>query len=573
MKKQVFLLASLLISATTMLFAQQLEQKTIATTTQFPEGVLGNGVALSNIQIVDVLDNYLVCKKPLTAFNKNSDIFLLAKDLSSVKFLEIPGEPKMIPYHLCKVSNYYLSQVVKGNKQVSFALYDKNLNFIRMVSLEKYSNCAPVYLGKVGGNHFVKLMNGPKQFALATFDDQMNLIKLQPMERFGLICCDNNYIYLQNISLKAKFKDRNDGELIKMDKDMNIVLRKPITALWEQKNVKSVYKTVDTLGHTVFCNYGTYMAIDKETLEQAKLDFRSSGKGLSSLDTTMYDTDKIIRFVVRSSSLSISACDYRGNELHNREVTVCNSHQRFDFLEYKDNKVYVLLNEKKDIAIVRFDIATGVADTISSFQLEQNPGYDRSKDGTYDSFTTLTDIHYEDNDVSADIWRYDDNAYNLIVTTEYGSHYVHRYFVNREEHFTSKHWYNAFLSYIHLDKNFKPLKSEEETYSEVIYPKLFSYRIMHHSDGYTLLMQYKPDKEEVADVQFVIWDKSGMRKVVTTDLKSDFWRVINTPYCHSHPLNTPVIYKLSPNQYYILAGIPSGKKATPISLTELTVKP
>ena len=498
---------------------------------------------------------------------------MLAKDLSTVKFLEIPGEPKMIPYHLCKVSNYYLSQVVKGNKQVSFALYDKNLNFIRMVSLEKYSNCAPVYLGKVGGNHFVKLMNGPKQFALATFDDQMNLIKLQPMERFGLICLDNNYIYLQNISLKAKFKDRNDGELIKMDKDMNIVLRKPVTALWEQKKVRSIYQTVDTLGHTVFCNYGTYMAIDKETLEQAKLDLRTSGKGLSSLDTTMYDIDKIIRFVVRSSSLSISACDYQGNELHNREVEVCKLSQKFNLLKYRNNNVYLWVNEKKDIAIVRIDIATGVADTVSSFQLQQNPGYDRSQDSFYDSWTSSSDDHYKDNDISANIWEYDDNSYNLLVTTKYGRHYVHRYYINREENYTSKHNYDGYLSYIHLDKNFKPLKMEEETFSDVIYPKLFSYRIMHHSGDYTLSLQYKPDKEEVADVQFVIWDKSGMRKVVTTDLKSNFWRVINTPYCYSHPLNTPVIYKLSPNHYYILAGIPSGKKATPISLIELTVKP
>ena len=175
MKRNFFLLM-LLFLATTMLFAQQLELKTIASTSQFPDEILGNGVTLSDIKILDVLDNYLVCQKPMP-FKKQSNIFLLAKDLSSVKFLEIPGQsPELTPYRLCQIGNYYLSQVVKGNKQVSFAIYDKNLNYVKMISLGKYSNCAPVYLGKVGGIHFLKLMKGTKQFALATFDEQLNLI-------------------------------------------------------------------------------------------------------------------------------------------------------------------------------------------------------------------------------------------------------------------------------------------------------------------------------------------------------------------------------------------------------------
>lgn len=556
MKKKNLLLTLLLISAS-MLFAQQVELKTIASTSQFPDGILGDGVTLSDIKILDVLDNYLICKKPANAFKKQSDIFLLTKDLSAVKFLEVPEDAKLIPYHLCKVGNYYLSQVVKGNKQVSFAIYDRNLNYIRMVSLGKYSNYIPVYLGEVGGNHFVKLINGFKNFALATFDDQMNLIKVEPMENFGRLCCDSNYIYLQNIPLKAKRKDQRNGELLKMDKDMNIVLRKPVT---DQSSRLQGLQIIDTLGYSILYNRGTYMTIDKETLEQTKLDLRSIGTtGLIYTDTVIYESDRLIRIVLRFNSLSISVCDYNGNELQNREIeTYHHSQRECAFLEYRNNKVYVLLNKKKDIAIVSLDIETGAQDTISSFQLEQNPGY------THTFRPDNIDYDYNYYDVSADIWKYNDNSYNLILSTEKQNHIAH---------FTNDN-YDGYLSYIHLDKNFQLLKLEEGTYPNVRTINRCSYKPIHHFGNYTLLLQYIPDKEITSDVQFVIWDKSGKRKVVPTNLKALFAPGGEySTYNRGWPLYTPVIYKCSPNRYYILAGIYKSKYPTPLSLTELTIKP
>ena len=103
------------------------------------------------------------------------------------------------------------------------------------------------------------------------------------------------------------------------------------------------------------------------------------------------------------------------------------------------------------------------------------------------------------------------------------------------------------------------MKLEEEAYEEknIGTIKRCSYRVMHHNDDYTLMMQFKPDKGEMGcEVQYVIWDKSGNRQVASTRQKARF--AIGGPYSgynRGYPIYRPAIYTLSPGHYYTLAGI------------------
>lgn len=569
MKKQFFLLASLLIIVVPMLFSQNIELKKIASTTKFPDGILDDGVTFSNMEILDVIGNYLVCKRPLHIFNVRTNICLLAKDLSSVKYVETPEEyAAYTPIYLCKVGDYYFFRLVKNAKQYTFAIYDKNLKFVKTMPMGEFNRCIPVYLGTVGGNHFVKFAYG-KKFALATFDERINLLKVEPMGIFGRVYCDDEYIYLQNISVKAKQKDIPNGELIKMDKDMNVITRKPVTALWEKAKSKPLYLSVDTFGHLV-CNCGrTYITVDKETLEQAKLDLRSGERSYHLSDTVVYDTDKILRIVSHITSLSVSVCDYNGNEMQNRSMEIPFRKQTCSFLEYKNNKVYVLLSEKTTVSIVGFDIESGATDTVSSFQLEQNPGYTCS--------VNLSNYDYKDYEISTSLWKYNNNSYNLVLTTERHRHQVSPVYQPRSKTYINeaKDYYDGYLSFIHLDENFQFIKLEEESYLDITSKKLCASKVLHYFGDYSLLMEYKPAKGMISDVQFVIWDQFGNRKVVLSHQKARFAPGGQySTYRRGDPLYTPIIYKFSPNRYYILTGIyNNAKDAPPFTLTELTVKP
>ena len=225
MKKLILLLTLVLLSAPTF-FAQQLEFKTISESSgiSLPKGFRMS----SDFQIVDTVDNYLLCLKPITiaGFSMGNEVFLLAKDLSAVKTLALPQE---------------------------------------------YAKFTPLYLKKVGGNHFVKLHKGYKKYALALYDEHMNFVKAEPVEDLSLLCKDGDYIYFRSAPITSNMSVACNGDLIKMDKDMNSVLRKPLTVLWSYETHRPKYHVIDTLGHIVFNNHGTYMTIDKETLEQTKL--------------------------------------------------------------------------------------------------------------------------------------------------------------------------------------------------------------------------------------------------------------------------------------------------------------
>ena len=108
------------------------------------------------------------------------------------------------------------------------------------------------------------------------------------------------------------------------------------------------------------------------------------------------------------------------------------------------------------------------------------------------------------------------------------------------------------------------MKMEEEKYPNVGSINRCSYRIMHHCDDYTLMMQYNP-KKEGTEVQYVIWDKAGNRTVVPTDQRASFSLLRDS---RGTPVYTPSIYKVSHDHYYILANMP--KK---FILVELKVKP
>lgn len=500
MKKLILLLTLVLLSAPTF-FAQQLEFKTISEgSISLPKGFKWS----SSFQIVDTVDNYLLCLKPITiaGFSMGDEVFLLAKDLSAVKTLALPQE---------------------------------------------YAKFTPLYLKKVGGNHFVKLHKGYKKYALALYDEHMNFVKAEPVEDLSMLCKDGDYIYFRSAPITRNMSVACNGDLIKMDKDMNSVLRKPLTVLWSYETHRPKYHVIDTLGHIVFNNHGTYMTIDKETLEQTKLGLTypptEKERIYGSLpDYYMYEADKIIYLKYLGYSLSAHVCDYKGNLLYsNNQLLTFSGTQKSAILYHKldqnGDKVYILVNEAKNISIVEYDVASGSTRTVSSFNMEKNPGF--RIDPKYDTQYSLT----------FSFWQYDENNYNLLVSTTES---------NCPKHTEEP---NIYFTYIHLDKDFKPTKMEEEVFERLPSSSYVSCSEMNACKEYTLLMQRKPIDKSSSAVQFIIWNKFGEIKKITSDLKYPSLNETQVLY------NSPKTYKISPTHYYIFIG--DDKK---YKLIELIVK-
>jgi len=485
MKKLILLLTLVLLSAPTF-FAQQLEFKTISESSDIS---LPKGFRMSSdFRIVDTVDNYLLCLNPVivAGFSMGDEVFLLDKDLSAIKTLELPKE---------------------------------------------YVKYTPLYLQKVGGNHFVKLHKGYKKYALALFDKHMNFVKAEPVEDVSLLCKHGDYIYFRSAPITTNMTVACNGELIKMDKDMNIVLRKPLTVLWSYETQRPKYHAIDTLGYIVFNNHGTYMTIDKETLEQTKLGLTypptETERIYGSLpDYYMYEADKIIYLKYLGYSLSAHVCDYDGNLLYsNNQLLTFSDTQKSAILYHKldqnGDKIYILLNEAKKISIVEYDVALGSTRTVSSFNMEKNPGF-------------RIDLKYNTQySLAFSFWQYDENNYNLLVSTTESNYPEHTKEPNR------------YFTYIHLDKDLKPTKMEEEVFERLPSASHVSCSVMNACEEYTLLMQEKPIDKSSSAVQFIIWNKSGEIKKITSDLK--YPSLVETQVSY----NSPKVYKISPTHYYI----------------------
>jgi len=506
MKNRILTMAVLLISATTMLCAQQLEFKTISEASDGIPIQRQKGFRWSpNFAIVDTTDNYLLCT--VSSQNYINESCLLAKDLSVLKTLELPKE---------------------------------------------YIKYTPIYLCKLGSNYFFKLQKGFKQYALALFDEHMNFIKAEPMENFGLVCKDHNYMYLQNAPVKAKVPAAYEGELIKMDKDMNVIVRKPVTVHWEGGNYfRQKYCGVDTLGHLIFYNRGTCMAVDKETLEQTKLDLTcpvsfALRTNSAFREFSLYEADKIINFAAYTDGfsgyyLTIHISDYKGNLLKKTDLHFERTLAE-GLLDYKNDRLYLYINEGQSLFVKEYDLFNETEKVVSSVQLEKNPGYTCITKG--EQFAMQYDKLYG---FTVNPFKYDDNSYNLLVSTS--------------ETDNGKSIYNKYLSFIHMDENFNLMKMEEEVYDKISSLSNVSHRTLHSFDDYTLLMQTKKIDEKHSAVQFIIWDKSGEVKEISSDLKYPSASDVQVSY------NSPKVYKISPTRYYILY-----HNENNYELVEMTVK-
>ena len=511
-------MAVLLISLTTMLCAQQLEFKTITPDTRIPKELLKNPrMRMVDIQIIDTVDNYLLCIKPVfistTRTYFYTEAFLLDKNLQTVKNLNTPKE---------------------------------------------YTKFTPVFLCKLGNNYFFKLQKGYKQYALALYDMHMNFIKAEPMANFGLVCKDDNYIYLQNAPVKAKVPAAYEGELIKMDKDMNCIVRKPVTVHWEGgDNFRQKYCGVDTMGHLIFYNRGTCMAIDKETLEQTKLDLTcpipfALRNNSAFREFSLYEADKIINFTAYTDgfsgySLTIHISDYKGKLLKKTDL-------HFDralaegLLDYKNDRLYLYINEGQSFLVKEYDLFNETAKVVSSVQLEKNPGYTVITKG--EQFAMQYDKLYG---FTVNPFKYDDNSYNLMVSTS----------VTDNTTSNTNLIYNKYVSYIHMDENFNLIKMDEEVYEKLWSLSNISYTPLHTSDDYTLLMQTKQIKNSYdSEAQFIIWDKSGKQALFAHEIQ------YRTIYGDGMP-NKPIVCKISPTKYYILTALNKEN----YTLLEMTVKP
>ena len=504
------MMAVLLISLTTMLCAQQLEFKTISeapSTKVFQKLLKGYPLQSPTIQIMDIVDDYLICDLSYQYYPMGNGSCLITKDLLSVEKIKLPKE------------------------------------------YEKYT---PFYMFKLDGKFYFKLQKGYKQYAMALFDEHMNFIKAEPMANFGLVCKDDNYIYLQNAPVKAKVPAAYEGELIKMDKDMNILLRKPVTVHWDGGDTfRRKYCGVDTLGHLIFYNRGTCMAVDKETLEQTKLDLTcpvpfALRTNSAFREFSLYEADKIINFAAYTDgfsgySLTIHISDYKGNLLKKTDL-------HFDraltegLLDYKNDRLYLYVNEGQSFLVKEYDLFNETEKVVSSVQLEKNPGYTCITKG--EQFAMQYDKLYG---FTVDPFKYDDNSYNLLVSTS--------------ETDNNKSIYNKYLSYIHMDENFNLMKMEEEVYDKIPSLSHVSYRTLHSFDDYTLLMQTKPIDKKHSAVQFIIWDKSGNKKEITSNIQ---YSSMSEQIYYKQ-----MVYKISPTRYYIFSY--DGDMTN--TLVEMTVKP
>lgn len=493
MKRNIFLLM-LLFSATTVLFAQQLELKIISQgSVTIPKGFKWS----NNFQIRDTVDNYLLCTLIYPTHTYES--CLMHKDLSAIRRIELPKE---------------------------------------------YAKFAPIYMCKVDDHYFFKLQKGFKQYALAIFDEHMNFIKAEPMENVGLVYHDEQYIYLQNAPVKAKVPAAYEGELIKMDKDMNVIIRKPVSVPWNRDTYRPGYNAKDTMGHIIFNNRGTFMTIDRETLGQTKLDLTCAlsfeEKMSSSLrDLTLYKADNLIHITFHGYTLSARISDYNGKLLNNQDWKFKTT-QSAVFIDYIDDKIYVLADEEKEVSVIEFDVKSGISRIVSSFALDQNPGFKPLGWGP-------VSYPYTQYVFTCSKWNYEGKSHNILIGTE-----------------ETKHWQsnsttcNKFINFIHMDKNFKPIKTKEDVYNDVKAQARVSYKELYTCDDYTLLMQEKPIDKKNSALQFIIWDKSGEIQEIATDIQA--------PTQYSSISTYAVIHKISPTRYYIFINTDTCR------LLELTVK-
>ena len=507
MKRNFFLLM-LLFLATTVLFALQVEFRTIseASEIKMPKGF--KWTYFSNIQIVDTVDNYLICLKKHPGYS-TSEVFLLDKETLSVKTLELPKE---------------------------------------------YAKLTPTYLCKLKGNHFVKLYKGEKHNALALFDEHMNFVKAMPMNKFGLICQDDNYIYIHNTPVTYKTPEAYEGELVKLDRDMNVIVRKPLTVSWDKTTYRGEHSAVDTLGHIIFNNRGTYMLVDRETLDQTKLDvipsldFEERAFG-TLIEYDQYLPDKIIHLMYKGYYLAIREVDYEGNVLLNKSMKF-DQNKKSIFLDYKNDKVYILVAEEKNLSVQEIDMTSETVKIVSSFQLEENIGAVKNPfifgKPSYPFKTYL---------FAASVWKYVNNCYNLITTTTESEYY---------EDGTSLH--DKYTSYLHLDENFNLLKMEEDkNYNRLRAANQLSYLPQENLDDYSIIIYNKPIIEKknknavFSEVNFIIWDKTGGRKEIPSGVRF---------FSGTEKVNDmPAFYKISPTRYYIFS------RSEAFKLTEAIVKP
>lgn len=489
------ILAFFLLFSATML-AQSLEFRTITSDTKIPKELLIKPqMRMADIEILDTVDNFLICRRPVFITNTRqymyTETFLLDKGLQTVKKIELPKE---------------------------------------------YSKFTPVYLCKLGNNHFFKLRKEFKKYSLALFDQHMNFIKAEPMENFGLVCKDDNFIYLQNSPIKSK---TYDGEFVKVDKDMNFVVRKPVSVLYDFNTYRPDYSAVDTMGHIILRNRGTYICIDRETLDQIELDVTEpldyyTRIAASLRDYDMYEEDKTIHLTAYGSSkMNVRVCDYKGNMLFNRTFSSPISYPNFSFVAYKNNKVYFLTRKDRTISIHEYNMETESTNVVFSHKME-NPLNKESS-------------------TFANCWTYDDNSYNVIV--------------NNSEPFDAggNHWrYNKYISFIHLDENFELTQPvEEKAFKTLFSPSHVFYNVLYTSKEYTLLQHshlVSGYKGLLYELQFCIWDKSGQQTMIPSGIK------YNTLYVDTP--NKPVIFEVSPTRYYILTGF---SKET-YNLVEMVVK-
>ena len=261
---------------------------------------------------------------------------------------------------------------------------------------------------------------------------------------------------------------------------------------------------------------------------------------------SLYEADKIINFAAYTDgfsgySLTIHISDYKGNLLKKTDL-------HFDraltegLLDYKNDRLYLYVNEGQSFLVKEYDLFNETEKVVSSVQLEKNPGYTCITKG--EQFAMQYDKLYG---FTVDPFKYDDNSYNLLVSTS--------------ETDNNKSIYNKYLSYIHMDENFNLMKMEEEVYDKIPSLSHVSYRTLHSFDDYTLLMQTKPIDKKHSAVQFIIWDKSGNKKEITSNIQ---YSSMSEQIYYKQ-----MVYKISPTRYYIFSY--DGDMTN--TLVEMTVKP
>ena len=219
-------------------------------------------------------------------------------------------------------------------------------------------------------------------------------------------------------------------------------------------------------------------------------------------------------------------------------------------MDYKNDKVYILVAEEKNLSVQEIDMTSETVKIVSSFQLEENIGAVKNPfifgKPSYPFKTYL---------FAASVWKYVNNCYNLITTTTESEYY---------EDGTSLH--DKYTSYLHLDENFNLLKMEEDkNYNRLRAANQLSYLPQENLDDYSIIIYNKPIIEKknknavFSEVNFIIWDKTGGRKEIPSGVRF---------FSGTEKVNDmPAFYKISPTRYYIFS------RSEAFKLTEAIVKP